>query len=292
MPQNIHINRVPSEEEPKLENGAIPQPKVTNDANPRICYNPNDIHLQVQERKTSRRVKVAVLFCLLIAAYVLLNRRSCDRYFSKEDLIDMQFPSEWNKVHSWNDLLFSQFRNKYGWMINNIWTVESTDSKSPKQHCRIPLIFRKAESIVYHNSKIRNRMISRWPPDYNKQYTYGHTCATQIEPLDSEYKFLNQGAEWHDYYNINETLGKCHIVPSDSKMYNYTQVHDCFMKRFNVEIKIGCRNETISTRHTLYEFGFCFDQSLNLKNCTNVGDSYLGFQYCGEEFTYPITFPF
>ena len=104
----------------KRENEVNPPLRPENNANPQS----RPIYVLAKEpRYCTGCVKIIVTVVCIAFVVFILNRRSCDVYiFSNDDVMELN-PIAWDskKIYSWDDLLFSQYRNKYGWVINNIW---------------------------------------------------------------------------------------------------------------------------------------------------------------------------
>ncbi|KAL1117720.1 hypothetical protein AAG570_004035, partial [Ranatra chinensis] len=99
------------------------------------------------------------------------------------------------------------------------------------------------------------------------------TCAAQIQPLDSEFKYFEQGLQWAEKYGMVSLLEKAGIKPS-SVGYDPQSIWQGVKRVLGKDPCIVCYDDQHDGVSYLQEIRLCFDKNLSLVNCDGVKKSW------------------
>ncbi|XP_053612492.1 ribonuclease T2 [Plodia interpunctella] len=158
---------------------------------------------------------------------------------------------------------------KDSWTIHGIWPTK-LGTKTPA-FCNRTWLFDPEEI-----RPIENEMLAMWPNiEVESHYTlWSHewskhgTCAAVLEPLDSQFKYFQQGLMWLKKYYIYDILKDAGITPSDSKQYRIEDIYEAVVKNVSARPAIECDRE--QGANFIVEVRLCFSKTLQIVDCDGI----------------------
>ncbi|XP_055846875.1 ribonuclease Oy [Episyrphus balteatus] len=237
------------------------------------------------------------VFALLIATTLvdLIRAHELDEYIDDDvDIVNT------TASHDWDILIFTQSwpvttcfhwkeedkshecnlpTTKEVWTIHGVWPTK-LDTFGPN-FCN-----NSAKFDVDQLDPIVDQMYLFWPNiETGKEYDslWEHewdkhgTCAAQIEQLDDELKYFNQGLHWHSGFFMSEVLEKSSIYPGSNN--TIIGLHTAVVKVLGKNPSIHCLYDNKKDISYLAEIRICFDKSLQLIDCDGVRFDQVSIDY-------------
>ncbi|XP_011704178.1 PREDICTED: ribonuclease Oy [Wasmannia auropunctata] len=175
----------------------------------------------------------------------------------------------WENKSRPNDTHSCSLPKRDEWTIHGIWPTKY-NTIGP-QFCNSALPFNPS-AIAPIESNLKENWIdihkgskpySFWRHEWNKH----GTCAIEINALNTEFKYFQEGLKLIDKYNMIDVLSKANILPGNKYM-----VQDIFMgiqKVLNKRAQIMCVNGKKNESYVI-EIRICFDKTLQLVDCDGI----------------------
>jgi len=199
---------------------------------------------------------------------------------------------DWEKRDSDNTCTLNK---DFEWTVHGIWPTKK-HTKGP-YNCRNDLPFNEGKL-----DPILKQLDERWLNVRNGTGEYSFwkhewlkhgTCAVQVEDLNTEFKFFDQGLKWRTKYDMHTILARAGINPGGQ--YQPKNVLDVVgkylgstVKKDNINPAITCRHEKGYQNQIIFELVICFDKELNLIHCDDVASGRYGS--CPQDESY-IVYP-
>ncbi|KAJ8721273.1 hypothetical protein PYW07_002048 [Mythimna separata] len=150
-------------------------------------------------------------------------------------------------------------KNYYPEFCNNSWAFDPEQIKSIEDELE----------QVWPNIYKGTSRYSFWEHEWTKH----GTCATGLQPFDSQFKYFSKGIEWSKKYPyIMETLNAAGIFPDDAKKFSAEEFAAAVKARTKKDPMISCL--AVDGVTYLEEIHLCFDKQLNLIDCDTVTNEY------------------
>ncbi|KAJ8721277.1 hypothetical protein PYW07_002052 [Mythimna separata] len=158
------------------------------------------------------------------------------------------------------------------WSVHGIWPRD-VEKKYYPEFCNNSWAFdpEQIKSIedeleqVWPNIHKETDRYSFWEHEWTKH----GTCATGLQPFDSQFKYFSKGIEWSKKYPyIMDTLNSAGIFPDDTKKFKAEEFAAAVKARTKKDPMISCL--PVDGVTYLEEIHLCFDKQLNLIDCDTV----------------------
>ncbi|XP_049868458.1 ribonuclease Oy [Pectinophora gossypiella] len=103
---------------------------------------------------------------------------------------------------------------------------------------------------------------------WSHEWTKHGTCAAELEPLNSEFKYFSNGLNWMRKYTMSDILAASKIVPSNEVQYTLVNIYLAVTTKLRVNPAIECRN--VDGKSWLVEIRICFNKTLHLTDCDGI----------------------
>ena len=156
------------------------------------------------------------------------------------------------------------------WTIHGIWP--SQFNKLGPQFCKPSVPFNRT-ALRPVEGQLKEKWIdieygaesySLWKHEWEKH----GTCASVLEPLNTEVKYFKEGLTLLDRYDMKNVLAKASILPGGS--YTATGILDGVHRVLGKEAQITCRKDKKSGKSYIFEIRICFDKTLQLIDCNGI----------------------
>eukprot|EP00094_Tigriopus_californicus_P008842 TCALIF_08523-PA protein Name:"Similar to Ribonuclease Oy (Crassostrea gigas)" AED:0.17 eAED:0.17 QI:189/1/0.75/1/0.66/0.5/4/0/272 len=106
---------------------------------------------------------------------------------------------------------------------------------------------------------------SFWKHEWEKH----GTCAMELGPLDTEFKYFKQGITWNEQYPLSKFLNDAGIVPGQK--YTFKEIFDAVQNRLGGHRPaVQCQYDDEHDVKTLAQINICFEKSLQLTDCDPI----------------------
>ncbi|XP_070577132.1 ribonuclease Oy-like [Ptychodera flava] len=171
------------------------------------------------------------------------------------------------------------------WTVHGLWPTKS-GTEGPN-NCNSSWPFNLSEikdiqpqmEVYWPNLFTDSKLESFWEHEWDKH----GTCGTDLEAIDTEYKFFSAGLKLYHKLDFLKALSSNGIAPSLTKSYSYNDVMKAFTNTFGSPAELTCYyNHTTQTSY-LQQVSLCITKEFEVFDCKMANHSFYIPRYGNEE---------
>ena len=160
------------------------------------------------------------------------------------------------------------------WSIHGLWPTK-TGTEGPHD-CR---------NVTFNPDNIKNitsELTKFWPNMYadtsatsfwEHEWSKHGTCAMDLPATANEYLYFRKALDVMKIFDATMLFQKYNIVPSDTKVYNVSQLENAIKEQTGVTPLIECAYDEKTRKHLVYEVEICLSKTFKPVSCDSSNRS-------------------